>query len=51
MSFKKWSAALAGPNKASPTDNPDVAPTVIKPVVTPETPDKAPIRIAPAPKS
>ena len=51
MSFKKWSAAQAGPNKASTTDKPDVAPIVIKPVATPETPDKAPIRIAPAPKS
>jgi hypothetical protein len=51
MSFKKWSAAQAGPNAASPADKSKVAPIVVKPVTTPEKLDKAPISIAPAPKS
>jgi hypothetical protein len=51
MSFKKWSSALTDTNKAKSDEKSKVAAIAAQPVATAETPDKAPIKVAPAPKS
>jgi len=51
MSFKEWSAAQIDPNKVKPDEKSKIAPVAAKPAATPETPDKAPIKTAPTPKS
>jgi hypothetical protein len=48
MSFKEWSSAQVGRNKANSDEKSKVEPTVAKPV---ENAGNAPIKVTPAPKS